>query len=132
MGLIDGQEWKWSCPVCGRSAWYVRRSNTIVAISPASGWMACRRCAGLRQDDIARMNAVWDTPQGVKKDPDCEHAWAHPHSARWYCTKCQAHYDVTCGCGGSSYICPDHYDGLVAMATGKHGSIEAFLACESW
>lgn len=100
---------EWRCPICNRSGWFVRASDSSVPLGPGHGILVCKRCERREQEEIARRLAVYYTPAGSKKDPECSHQWVHPYAGRWYCRKCFATYNWICGCGGSGYVCERHY-----------------------
>jgi hypothetical protein len=94
--------------------------------------MLCRRCVAERQDDIRELARKWHRVEGDKKDPNCEHEWKHPWFGRWYCPKCGAEFNLTCGCGGSAFVCGAHHAEFVEVMIKECGSVEAFLEERSW
>ena len=118
----------WSCPVCGRSGWWVSVDTTAIwHLSPGHGTSICKRCVRTEKDVIDDHNRRFYSPSG-KKDPSCPHRWVHPAPSRWYCVSCGAQYNWVCGCGGSLYACERHE----AELTKGYASVEAFLAEHSW
>jgi len=96
------------------------------------GEAICNKCVRTKQEEIIKHNKMFTTPQGAKKDPNCQHEWVHPFKGRWTCVKCNATYNWMCGCGGSMYVCEEHYDRFILDAMNTHGSIELFLKERAW
>ncbi|GAH63694.1 unnamed protein product [marine sediment metagenome] len=62
-----------------------------------------------------------------KKDPNCKHNWRTIGSASWYCTKCNAEFNLACEHGGSvaCFAC-------VSSLMKENEPFEDFLAKNSW
>jgi len=138
MGFIDCVlsslfgEYQFVCPMCLRqqsllvpSSWM---SDMDYAIDPGAGRSVCNGCAKTRASEIAQHNRRVQGGLRLKKDPSCQHEWAHSFNNRWACTKCGAQYQWMCGCGGSGDVCDEHH----AEFLRKHPDLNAFLATESW
>jgi len=119
---------RWSCPVCGRSGLLVKIDREVSYAIRGGSIYVCKRCAKHRRKEIEEHNAIYWGDHTRKKDPNCKHEWVHPYPGRWYCPKCSAEFNFTCGCGGSMYVCEKHYQEFI-----KHAEpLDKFLAENSW
>jgi hypothetical protein len=130
--LIQDGRYHFICPMCLRqqslfnpSSW---PSDVPYATSPAASASVCGRCAKERASEIVLHNRLIQGGVRLKKDPSCEHEWAHWFNNRWACTKCGAQYQWMCGCGGSMYVCEEHH----AEFLQEHPDLGAFLTTKSW
>ena len=131
----------WTCPLCGTTTKFLRpgtkpSSEVVYGLSSGSGRAVCRNCAKNRLDEINRHNIIYDwVLYGIekpKKDPNCNHKWIHPFKSRWVCSECGAEYNIMCGCGGSGYVCQNHYEKIIETMKKESGSVEEFLNKHSW
>lgn len=95
---------------------------------PVSGWGfgygGIRFCKNCKDIDCIHL---WE-PEEPKDESwkNCLHEW-HCHGLTGYqCCKCGADYSWMCGCGGSMYVCSNHYDEHLKMVK-NGGGIVNFL-----
>jgi hypothetical protein len=119
---------RWLCPLCGKGDPFTLSNRNVSWARHGGGTFVCRKCAKTRLEEIKEHNAIYYSPVGHKKDPNCKHIWAKPHPGRYYCPKCTAEYNWVCGCGGSAYVCEEHNRHFLE----KHPDLSAFLAKNSW
>jgi len=117
--------YKWACPVCKRDGWWVRTAKDLSWAIHGGGISVCRRCEKTRKDEIDKHNAMF---YGSKKaDPDCDHNWTEPYRGRFFCDKCETSWNWMCGCGGSMYVCDQHYKQFMEA----NAPIERFLSANA-
>ena len=118
----------WYCPYCGRKSTPFNPSSWWSSLSYTLHGLVCRRCEKEHGQEIREWNESICGRPGARKDPTCEHDWAHPIASRWFCRKCGAVYNLMCGCGGSKYVCHKHAQQFLA----EHPDLPAFLAEHSY
>jgi len=126
--------YNWFCPLCNKQGALFggAKPSDVYLRSPGGGRSVCTKCAKNRKEEIDKENEIYEGDLNKKKNDNCKHEWQLPYMGRWYCTKCGATYNLTCGCGGSSYVCKIHYDEFVTDAIKEEGSLEKYLAKYSW
>ena len=120
-----GVGYEWSCPLCDRSGWWVRTAKDLSWAIHGGGISVCRRCEKTRKDEIDAHNALFYGSK--KKDPDCDHDWLEPYRGRFVCSKCGGSWNWMCGCGGSMYVCDQHYKQFMEA----NAPIERFLSANA-
>ena len=121
--LLSGS-YKWACPVCYRDGWWVKRAKDVHWATHGGGISVCKRCAKKFKDHIDKHNWLYHGKPGAKIDRDCDHEWGEPYPGRFYCHKCHGQFNWMCGCGGSMYVCPEHYESFMK----KIGDLDEYLA----
>lgn len=116
------------CPLCKKKGLFVFPDHDITWNTQGGGIIVCRKCGKTRLKEIQTHNNIYCSPEGHRKDTGCRHEWLNPYPGRYYCPKCTAEFNWTCGCGGSNFVCLDHNN---LFWEEKHNRNE-YLAANSW
>lgn len=83
------------------------------------------------ENNITEKSVRINDPQAKKKDPSCKHKWNIRGQGRWWCSECNAQFNMSCE-HGRSMACAECVELWIKDVESKGQSWEKYLAEHSW